>query len=108
MTLWSTIKTYDWYDADVTSPSPSRPTGWREASEHYNKYRVMSSTISVDLVPQPLISPVTSTVTSDTVTNDKTVDASATDYVTKNQYMDVWGQGSDAVTSVVSLHQQHF
>ena len=83
------------------------PMGWREAGKHYKKYRVMSSTVQIDLVPQPVQGSDSSVLTSDTVAMSVGVDKTTHPNIGTNWQMFL-GQGSDAVTSVVSLHQQHF
>lgn len=78
------------------------PMGWREAGKHYKKYRVMSSTIQVDLVPQPLVERTTGVNAL-----EGTVAVPAGSGINVQKFLE-YGQGSDAVTTVVSLHQQHF
>lgn len=81
------------------------PRGWDVAAQHYAKYRVMSSTVQIDLVPQPLMGEKSSQFTQDTVVQPQDTATDEAPLYDWSQYM---GQGSDAVTSVVSLHQQHF
>ena len=85
------------------------PKGWREASAHYHKYRVQSSSIQVDLVPQPVISDDMALLQD---TQQLSVDATHTDISRYGHFMANYtnslGLGSDAVTTVASLHQQHF
>ena len=76
------------------------PQGWRDAGKHYLKYRVMSSSISIDLVPQPLVG-------SEAIDKLEGTVAIPGSTLNVEKYLE-YGQGSDAVTSVLSLHQQHF